>query len=426
MDVEHLRRAARLGDDTALRPERFGALAYDFDTRRLSFVRRRSQARGALNEEFERGLDAPICLTWELTYACNLACVHCLSSLGPARPARALHRRVHGGDRRARADAGLLREHRRRRADGPQDFWELVEYATAHDVGVKFSTNGSRIDADAGGVAARRATTSTCRSRSTARPPRSTTACAVSAPTTTAIAAMRHLPRRDARTSSSRVVVTRENVGQLDAFKAIADRYRRAAAAHAAAAVGARRGRVGRAAPDRGASSASSTTGWLAHGEKVLTGDSFFHLARARRALPGLNLCGAGRVVCLIDPIGDVYACPFAIHETFLAGNVREPGGFARVWRESELFLDAAQAADRRRVRVVLVLRRVPRRLHGGEVLHRAAARRSRPRVRARARRDALLRGGATPKPSDDHSRVQRPRAAATRARSPTSTARPV
>jgi [mycofactocin precursor peptide]-tyrosine decarboxylase / 3-amino-5-[(4-hydroxyphenyl)methyl]-4,4-dimethylpyrrolidin-2-one synthase len=33
-----------------------------------------------------------------------------------------------------------------------------------------------------------------------------------------------------------------------------------------------------------------------------------------------------------------VYACPFAIHDSFLAGNVRAPGGFARVWRESELF----------------------------------------------------------------------------------------
>ena len=35
----------------------------------------------------EGGLDAPICLTWELTYACNLACVHCLSSSGAATPA---------------------------------------------------------------------------------------------------------------------------------------------------------------------------------------------------------------------------------------------------------------------------------------------------------------------------------------------------
>ncbi len=76
----------------------------------------------------------------------------------------------------------------------------------------------------------------------------------------------------------------------------------------------------------------------LAHGDDVLTGDSFFHLSGYGTPLPGLNLCGAGRVVCLIDPIGDVYACPFVIHGEFLAGNVRDPGGFARVWRESELF----------------------------------------------------------------------------------------
>ncbi len=43
-------------------------------------------------------------------------------------------------------------------------------------------------------------------------------------------------------------------------------------------------------------------------------------------------------MVCLIDPVGDVYACPFAIHDAFLAGNVRGPGGFAAVWRDSELF----------------------------------------------------------------------------------------
>ena len=39
-----------------------------------------------LVDQFERGLDAPICLTWELTYACNLSCVHCLSSSGKRDP----------------------------------------------------------------------------------------------------------------------------------------------------------------------------------------------------------------------------------------------------------------------------------------------------------------------------------------------------
>jgi mycofactocin radical SAM maturase len=78
----------------------------------------------------------------------------------------------------------------------------------------------------------------------------------------------------------------------------------------------------------------------LEHGEEVLTGDSFFHLSAYGEALPGLNLCGAGRVVCLIDPVGDVYACPFAIHDEFLAGNVREPRGFEGVWRDSDLFTE--------------------------------------------------------------------------------------
>ena len=45
-------------------------------------------------------------------------------------------------------------------------------------------------------------------------------------------------------------------------------------------------------------------------------------------------------MVCLVDPVGDVYACPFAIHDQFLAGNVRSVGGFDTVWKHSDLFLE--------------------------------------------------------------------------------------
>jgi mycofactocin radical SAM maturase len=135
------------------------------------------------------------------------------------------------------------------------------------------------------------------------------------------------------------VVMTRQNIPQIDAFKAIADEY------------GAQL-RLTRLRPSgRGAdvwdelhplpSQQKELYDWLVgHGEQVLTGDSFFHLSAFGSALPGLNLCGAGRVVCLIDPVGDVYACPFAIHENFLAGNVRDAGGFETVWRTSSLFVD--------------------------------------------------------------------------------------
>jgi mycofactocin radical SAM maturase len=141
---------------------------------------------------------------------------------------------------------------------------------------------------------------------------------------------------RDAKIS---VVCTRHNIGQLDEFQALADRYGATL-------------RLTRLRPSgRGAEvwdelhplaeQQRELYDWLmAHGEGVLTGDSFFHLAAFGESLPGLNLCGAGRVVCLIDPIGDVYACPFAIHDEFHAGNLLADGGFQRVWQTSPLFAE--------------------------------------------------------------------------------------
>src|SRR5690606_31637509 len=99
-------------------------------------------------DEFQSGLGAPICLTWELTYACNLACVHCLSST------------VRRDPRELSTDEckSVIDELQRMQVfyvnigcgepTVRKDFWELVDYATAHQVGVKFSTNGSRIDAE--------------------------------------------------------------------------------------------------------------------------------------------------------------------------------------------------------------------------------------------------------------------------------------
>src|SRR5262249_58185316 len=77
--------------------------------------------------------------------------------------------------------------------------------------------------------------------------------------------------------------------------------------------------------------------GWLRGHPDVLTGDSFFHLSALGAALDGLNMCGAGRIVCCVDPRGDVYACPFVLADEFRAGNVRD-SSFAAIWTESPLF----------------------------------------------------------------------------------------
>ena len=99
-----------------------------------------------LVEQLKGGLDAPICLTWELTYACNLACVHCLSSSGRRDPKelstaeakdlidqlaalQVFYVNIGGGE-------PMLRK----------DFFEIVEHSVTNGVGVKFSTNGTYLD----------------------------------------------------------------------------------------------------------------------------------------------------------------------------------------------------------------------------------------------------------------------------------------
>jgi mycofactocin radical SAM maturase len=292
-----------------------------------------------LVDHFQHGLDAPICLTWELTYACNLSCVHCLSSSGRRDP-----RELDTAECKAVIDELQRMQVFYVNIGGGEptvrpDFWELVDYATAHQVGVKFSTNGIKITPERARWLAASDYVDVQISLDGATPEVND---AVRGPGSfdTAMAAMRNLADAGFRDFKISVVVTRQNVGQLDDFAAIAQEY------------GAQL-RITRLRPaGRGAdvwNELHPTAGqqrelydWLvAHGERVLTGDSFFHLnALGSTPLPGLNLCGAGRVVCLIDPIGDVYACPFAIHEQFLAGNVRSPGGFADVWRNSPLFAE--------------------------------------------------------------------------------------
>ena len=108
-----------------------------------------------LIDQFERGLDAPICLTWELTYACNLACVHCLSSSGRRDPRELSTRQCKAViDELERMQVFYVNIGGGEPTVRP-DFWELVDYATEHHVGVKFSTNGVRITPEVAGRAGR-------------------------------------------------------------------------------------------------------------------------------------------------------------------------------------------------------------------------------------------------------------------------------
>lgn len=290
-----------------------------------------------LADLLRQGLRSPICLTWELTYACNLQCVHCLSASGRRDPneldttaclalideiaaMEVFYVNIGGGE-------PLLRH----------DFFRIVEHAVAGGVGVKFSTNGSLLGAEA---AARIAAldyldvqisldgltedvNDATRGGGSFR---------------RAFRAMEHLVDAGVEDFKISVVATCHNIPQLPGYLRMASD------------MGARL-RVTRLRPSGRAVESWHRLRptqqqqrvlhrWLVDHPEVLTGDSFFHLSALGEQLPGLGMCGAGRTVCLVDPVGDVYACPFAIHEKFRAGSVGEPGGFARIWSSSPLFTE--------------------------------------------------------------------------------------
>jgi mycofactocin radical SAM maturase len=288
-----------------------------------------------LVEQLKGGLDAPICLTWELTYACNLACVHCLSSSGRRDPLELSTEEAFGViDELAELQVFYVN------LGGGEpmirkDFFEIVDYAVSRNVGVKFSTNGTYLDAAA---AERFASMDLLDVQISLDGMDAQTNDAVRGEGSHAgaIAAMDNLAAAGFENFKISIVATRHNVDQLDDYKAMADAY------------GAQL-RVTRLRPSgRGVDTYHELRltqpqqrqiyEWIMAHPDVLTGDSFFHLNALGESLPGLNLCGAGRIVCLIDPVGDVYACPFVIHDEFKAGNVRDTGGFAGVWKVSDLF----------------------------------------------------------------------------------------
>jgi mycofactocin radical SAM maturase len=289
-------------------------------------------------EQLRHGLSAPICLTWEITYACNLACVHCLSSSGRRAPdelttaeARSLidewaamqvfYINVGGGEPLTRPD-----------------FFQLMEYAVEHRVGVKFSTNGTLLDRSAArwvaatdyvdvqisldGVSAE--VNDPIRGRGSFQ---------------RAWRAMELLAEEGVSFKVNHVV-TRHSFADLDRL------YERVTGMGGQLRVTrlrpSGRGRLVWAALRLTQAQNHELYHWLRVHPDVLTGDSFFHLSALGAPLGGLNLCGAGRIVCCVDPRGDVYACPFVLAPEFRAGNIREQP-FAAIWSNSPLFLRLRQ-----------------------------------------------------------------------------------
>lgn len=286
-------------------------------------------------ETLRQGLHAPICLTWEITYGCNLRCTHCLSSSGTRRSneltttearhlidewaaMKVFYINVGGGEPMIRPD-----------------FFALMNYTLDCGIGVKFSTNGSLIDAAAAAWIASRDYLDVQISVDGATPDTNDPIRGKGS-YQQARQAMERLAAH-AFPFKINATVTRQNFHEIDDLYALAQHY--GAALRLTRLRPSGRGRdVWEAMRPTHAQNRQLYT-WLLQHRDVYTGDSFFHLSAYGQPVDGLNMCGAARIVCCVDPVGEVYACPFMLDSAFSGGNVRQPGGFAAIWRTAPMFL---------------------------------------------------------------------------------------
>jgi mycofactocin radical SAM maturase len=287
-----------------------------------------------LKEVLARGLRAPICLTWELTYACNLECTHCLSSSGRRDPREldtdacfrfideladmgVFYINIGGGEPTSRGD-----------------FETIVAYALSRRVGIKYSTNGIRMSDDMIAMLVDNDYLDLQISLDGAHPS-SNDPIRGDGTFEQICETLGKLKSAGVKGHKISTVVTRTSADEVDDLLVLATNFGAVL-------------RLTRLRPSgRGALTWDQLRllpeqqrmlhQWLLAHPEVLTGDSYFHLNAFGETLPGLNMCGAGRVVCLVDPIGTVYACPFTIADEFAAGSLLA-SSFQEIWSASPLF----------------------------------------------------------------------------------------
>jgi mycofactocin radical SAM maturase len=284
------------------------------------------------NQYVEMGLSAPVNATWEVTYACNLSCIHCLSDSGRKRAGelsteqalrvidqlaaeKVFQFNIGGGEPFMRPD-----------------FLDLMDHA--HDKGIVtcISTNGTLINEDI----ARRLDHPLVYIQVSldGASEKANDAIRGRGSFGKVMNALEHLRNRSIEVSIN-CVLTRRSFPELDKLVELAASY------------GAKL-RVSRFRPSgRGKQSWSQLnvqreqmadfSQWLARHLAVSTGDSFFSVTTEERRSLGLNMCGACKMTCCLSPQGAIYPCAFLQEPEFCAGKLPEED-FSTIWNTSPIF----------------------------------------------------------------------------------------
>jgi mycofactocin radical SAM maturase len=278
-------------------------------------------------------LSAPVNLTWEITHKCNLRCIHCLSASSTASPDE-----LSLAECKAIVDQlSALKVFEINFGGGEpllKDFFlPLLKYIHTKGIVTCISTNGTALTEEAIACFTGNPLVNVQVSLDGATPEVNDSIRGKGT--------FRKIIRGIERLSGKNIplsintVVTSLNFTHLSRLKELALSY------------GANL-RVSRFRPSgraRGSwetlklnsSQLQELSAWLSRDPSILTGDSFFSIAPDGRRQLGLDMCGACKMTCCIDPSGNVFPCAFLQETPFCGGNLRKDS-FKDIWDNSPSF----------------------------------------------------------------------------------------
>jgi mycofactocin biosynthetic radical S-adenosylmethionine protein MftC len=279
-------------------------------------------------------LSAPVNITWEITHQCNLRCIHCLSASNQASPDELTFEECKNiVDQLAKLKVfeinfgggePLLKDY----------FLPLLSYIHTKGIVTCISTNGTLLTKEIVKLFTGNPLVNIQVSLDGATPEVNDSIRGKG--TFTNIIAGIELIAGKSIPLSINTVVTSQNFRQLKQMKELAKSYKANL-------------RVSRFRPSGRARQSwdalkldnvqlKELSAWLSNEPDILTGDSFFSISQDGRRLLGLDMCGACKMTCCIDPSGNVFPCAFLQDNPFLGGNLKKVS-FKEIWDNSPVFL---------------------------------------------------------------------------------------
>jgi len=293
-----------------------------------------SQQKGRGSQRFlQGGLSAPITVTWEITAACNIACIHCLSASGRRRP-----RELKTQQALALVDELAEMQVFQIHFGGGEPFiypgiWQVLERCAERELVMCISTNGTLITAERA-LRLKQFDPLYFQVSLDGGTPQTNDSIRGKGVFDRAMRGLEFLAAANPSLTVNRVL-TRYSFYELDRLCAIAASFNAKLRVTRLRPSGRGQDVWADLHPTQG--QYSEFAHWLMDHSDVLTADSFFHLNAFGTRLAGLDMCGAATATCCICPEGEVYPCAFFQAPEFEAGNLHTQS-FREIWQNSMLF----------------------------------------------------------------------------------------